>query len=1354
VSATITQPTGMALSETHIDANCNQSNGSATVSVTGGTGPYTYLWSDAAAQTTQTATLLPSNTYVVSVTDAMGCVQNLTVTVGDLAGPVASVFSINHVSCYNDNDGSATVTVTGGVPPFNFLWSNAQTLPTATNLIAGTYTLTATDVNGCIATTSVTITEPTFLDATVVTSNPTCAGSCNGSFISTAFGGTAPYSYLWNPGGLTTPNVTGLCNGSYTLQVTDANGCIALEPVVLIDPVPVTGTTTVTNVSCSGVCDGTATAAPASGTGPFTYLWTDINAQTTQTATGLCAGTYSVTISDANGCSAQAQAIITSPASLTASITSQGNVTCFNACDGFASATVSGGSAPYSYLWMPGSTAGASVNNLCAATYTVTVTDANGCTANTTVTITQPFALVATITSTNATCYNVCDATATAVYTGGTGPYTFQWSPTFLTTPTILNICDGVHNLTVTDNNGCTAIASVVITEPTLLAVSTTTTNSSCGNADGEACAAITGGVPPFTYLWNDPASQTTPCASNINAGAYTISITDGNGCSVTGPANVNDNGAPVVTIPVSSNVTCAGAANGSAQASIVGGIIPYNIMWTPGGQTTAFANNLPGGIYSVVVTDSVGCTGSVSVTINEPALLVSGITASSNVSCNLTCDGTATVNAGGGTAPYTYLWNDPGTQTTFNATGLCAQGYTVTVTDANGCISTSNTMITSPTAVAIALANTTDVDCFGGNDGEIQTTVSGGTPGYTYQWTPGVGSAAQVTNLVSGSYFLLVTDQNGCTDTMTTSISEPPALVLTTDSIPSTCGNSNGSVSVLATGGVPGYTYLWNDASNQTTASATGLSAGAYNIIVSDTHGCVANASAILTDNAGPTSVTMSFTQPLCNGTALGGTATAVPVGGQPLYSYLWTGIGAQTTQTATSLVAGVYSVTVTDANGCTISNSVVVSEPTPTQIIVSPTDTICQGELAQIYGSGYGGSPTYTYTWTPALFTGAGPHVVNPSTTSFYDVYVTDNNGCISPASTITVFVNPPVSVVATDLTVCVGSAVTISANATGGNGGPYTYTWSNAVSGQSQSVSPSLASSPMDYIVTVDDGCSFLVTDTATVTVNPLALGSMSVNDTAGCEDHSVIFSGFSDIGTNYTWNFGDGSPTATGEPMPHTYTSPGSYDVTLTVGTALGCYSTFSITQFVDVFPAPVAEFSSAPLTVTSVNPTVSFTDLSLGAIDWNWDFVNQLPYTGLYTDSIQNPVFNYADTGTYNVQLIVTNGFGCADTAYHFVEVLPEYVIYAPNAFTPNNNDGLNDLFMPKGVGINPDNFELTIFDRWGNLIFKTNDINKGWDGKANGGGKVAQSDVYVWKITTEDPKGDQHIYIGHITIIK
>jgi gliding motility-associated-like protein len=1353
VTTTITEPPAMTVSETHIDANCNLPNGSATISAGGGVGPYSFSWNTTPPQGTPTVTNLAAGTYAVIVKDVNQCSQTIFVTIDNLSGPVATIFNSTNVSCNGENDGAATVVVSGGTPPFNYSWApSGGTLPSASNLIADTYTLTATDVNGCSASTSVTITEPLILNSITSGTNPSCAGECDGSILTSTTGGTAPYSYLWSPGGITTQNVNGLCAGNYTLQVTDANGCVVFKNNPLTDPPAVTANTTSTNVTCSGLCNGSATANALSGNGPFTYLWSDQNAQTTQTATGLCAGTYTVTVTDADGCSAIAISTITTPSTLAISLTSYGNVSCFGACDGYASAAVSGGSAPFNYMWIPGGTSGGSVNNLCAGTYTVTVTDANGCSANTTVNISQPNALIASISNTDVSCYNASDAQATAVYVGGTGPYTFLWTPALQTTPTATGLDGGVQNLTVTDSLGCTANASVVILEPTLLAVSATTSNSNCGNADGSACASITGGSPPFVYSWNDPGLQTTSCANNLNAGVYTISVTDDHGCSVTNVANVNDNQAPTVTIPTSTDVTCGGASNGSAQGNITGGILPYSINWVPGNQNTLFVNGLAGGIYSMVVTDSVGCIGSASVTIDEPSPLISGITSSFNTSCNLACDGSATVLGGGGTAPYTYLWNDLSTQTTTTATNLCAQTYIVTVSDFNGCTSTSSVIITQPAPLAVNTVSQTNVLCNGGNTGQVTVNATGGTPGYTYNWTPN-GSGTAITNLIAGAYQVTVTDLHGCTQTSNYTITEPTPLLLTPNSNPSTCGNSNGSVGVSVSGGSIPYSYFWTP-SGLSSAIIPNVMAGTYNVTVTDFNGCVDTVNSTVLNLSGPTISNITFVEPSCNGLS-NGTATVVATGGQPLYTYIWNTTPSQSTQTASALAAGPYQVTVSDQNECTATGTVIVQEPAPMQVITPPTDSICIGQLSQIYAAGFGGSPSYTYNWNPSSFgSTGGPFTVTPTVTTTYTVSAMDVNNCPSSVSTITVFVYPQISVTATDTNVCSGSSVGISAVANGGNGGPYTYQWDNGPTTDSQIVSPSGASS-INYIVTANDiGCSNSVTDTSTVIINPLAVAFITAPVVTGCEDFTANLSAVSNMPSTFSWNFGDGTSGIIGDSVSYTYTNSGTYTVTLTVTTVLGCVSTVTNPNMIDVYPTPVAGFTTSPDLITSTSPIVTFTDQSIGANQWNWDFIYTTPQTFLFTDTLQNTSFSYPDTGTYVVQQTVTNSFGCTDVAYNSVEIIPEYVIYTPNAFTPLNHDGNNDVFMPLGVGINPDHFEMTIFDRWGSAIYKTTDVSKGWDGKANGGDKIAQIDVYVWKITTKDFSGRKHSYVGHVTIVK
>jgi gliding motility-associated-like protein len=1353
-TANITQPPALAISATPTGANCGLANGSATVTGSGGFAPYTWLWSN--GQTGPSATGLLAGTYTVTITDLNLCTASIPVTIPSIAGPSASIISSTNVGCFGGNTGNATIGVTGGTPPFTYLWSNGQTTPTANNLVAGIYSVIATDAHGCVASTSITITQPTALVANAVSTNPVCFGSTNGTATASAVGGTSPYTYLWTaPGSPTTPVISGLGAGTYSVTITDAHGCIQNASVTLTNPPTLSTSITSVNVSCTGACNGTATATVSSGTAPYTYLWNNPSAQTTPTATGLCAGTYTVTVADAHGCPSQGVVTITQPTLLTNTISSMGNLTCYGVCTGFAQATPGGGTPPYSYSWSPGGASTATASSLCAGSYTCTVTDSKGCTAIAVANITQPPQLIATVTGTNINCFGSCDGTGNISFSGGTPPYSFLWTPSLQTIFNPVNLCPGVNTATITDANGCAVTGSVTLTQSfTPLTVTINTTSSNCGQSNGSACATASGGLGPYTYIWNDSAVTQAACANGIPAGTYSVDVTDANGCVVTMVANVNDITAPTVNIVSHTDLLCYGLTNGTATTSISGGVTPYGILWTPGGQTVQNPVNLAGGVNTITVTDAAGCISSQSVTVLEPPAINHAITSIINVSCFGICNGSATVAANGGTGVLTYLWSDPAAQTTTTASNLCAGNYDVVVTDANGCTETDSlTIISQPSTLAISSSSVTNITCFGDNDGSITTTETGGTPFYTYNWTPSGGSAAIATGLAPGTYTLTVTDQNGCTTSQSWPVTQPTQLVDTSSFVSATCSQANGSATVTPSGGTTPYTYQWNDPALQITPSATSLLAGTYSVMVTDAHGCTTTQSYVVNDLSGPVIDTLTSTPVLCFGGNTGSATVVVTPGtGTSPLIYDWNP-GTQVNATASGLTQGTYSVIVTDANGCSATGVVVVNEPPLLQLFVSQNDTICYGDTTSVYATASGGMPAYNYFWIGASgssFSGGGPHMVIPSATTLYTALVLDANGCSAGPLDMTVFVKPPLSVIASDTAVCAGDAALIWAGGSGGNGTGYTYSWSNGPAGSSQTVTPP-GTSAVNYIVTVSDGCSVPASDTSTVSINPGSIGLLQGLPTEGCEPLTVTFLGGSNNGVSYSWDFGDGS-TGSGANIIHTYMNDGTYDVSMVITTAAGCTTVIDSLAYVTVNPVPDAEFTATPNPASSLSPIVSFIDQSTVTItSWDWDFGDLSTLAD--TSAQQNPVYQYPASGVNMVTLTVMNQFGCYDTDSLLIEVVDDFVFYAPNAFSPDG-DGINDVFLPKGIGFDYDTFNMMIFDRWGNLIYQQDEYGKGWDGRANGGKELAQIDVYVWKVNLKDNMGHFHKYIGHVTIVK
>lgn len=480
----------------------------------------------------------------------------------------------------------------------------------------------------------------------------------------------------------------------------------------------------------------------------------------------------------------------------------------------------------------------------------------------------------------------------------------------------------------------------------------------------------------------------------------------------------------------------------------------------------------------------------------------------------------------------------------------------------------------------------------------------------------------------------------------------------------------------------------------------------------------------------------------------AANGTATAAPQGGTGPFTYVWNTVPPQSGPTATNLPPGVYTVTVSDSLGCSHTDSVVVTGIGAITDSTHTTHNLCFGDTtgtATFYPTS--GSGPYTYTWSPNVSTtntainlGAGTYTVN----------VTDHFGCTS-SHTFTITEPPNVPIVASisgTTPICTGSSALLVASATGG-APPYTYAWISPFStNDSLTVSPT---SNTTYTVVIADACNTTPdTATFTVAVNQLPIITFSGDTLAGCIPVCTNFTvSATPAVTSCSWNFGDNS-TGVGTPVSHCYLNSGQYNVTAHVTDANGCKDSLTINNYITVYPTPVAGFSfisNNPSTLIESN--ISIDDLSVGGDTCYWDFGDGNTLTVVGCGDVSNL---YSDTGAYHVTQIVVNNGGCSDTIEYDVYIVPYTTLYIPNAFTPNGN-GTNDLFFVYGEYV--EDFHLMVFDRWGNLIFETYDRAKGWDGKANNGKNVAQTDTYVYVVTyTENYNKRKHKVIGHVNLIR
>ncbi|HEY4798115.1 MAG TPA: SprB repeat-containing protein, partial [Bacteroidia bacterium] len=475
---------------------------------------------------------------------------------------------------------------------------------------------------------------------------------------------------------------------------------------------------------------------------------------------------------------------------------SQTNVSCFIGNNGTATATVSGGTANYTYAWSNGQST-SSISNLLAGNYSVSVTDGKGCTVTNTFTITQPISPLSSLPShTNVSCFSGNNGAASVSVSGGTVNYTYSWS-NGQSTSSISNLTAGNYSVTITDSKGCTTANTFSVTQPAVLISSPSQINVSCfGGNNGTATATVSGGTASYTYAWSN--GQSTSSVSNLIAGNYSVAVTDSKGCTAASSFTVAQ---PALLSSTSSqiNVSCSGGNNGSSTVSVSGGTLAYSYLWN-NGQTTSSATGLSAGNYSVTVTDSKGCTTAQSFVISEPSPLLSN--ASQTNICSGAINGGASVTVSGGSPAYTYLWSSG--QTTSAVTGLSAGSYSVNVKDANNC-NTSASVTVAIFPALVSAQSQSNVSCFGGNNGLTTVNVSGGDSPYSYLWNNGQSSSAAM-SLISGNYSVTITDANGCTITKSFSITQPAVLGSTTSSTPDTCGHLLGTVTVIPNGGTVPY--------------------------------------------------------------------------------------------------------------------------------------------------------------------------------------------------------------------------------------------------------------------------------------------------------------------------------------------------------------------------------------------------------------------------------------------------------------------------------------------------------------------------------------------------------------------
>ncbi len=1204
-SVTLVTPGAPTVTTTKVNESAaGACDGSVSSSVSGGSTPYTYLWSNSA--TTASISGLCAGTYTVTVTGANNCTTTSSATVSsptppgcdtisnfDIAQDTAVLYSIpspnwGYVGGHNSYDDRAkadyfTATAGDSVTSAILYFGKAYAGSVNSSINVSVWNGTGGTPGAVLGTVTIPVSQLSTTQPVPVNFSPAVAVS--GNFfcgIEISANGTPQDTVvlLTNQDGETMPGTAWEKWSDNTWHHDSSSSSWGLNIAHTIWVIKCTGGTpnctgytasaTSTNPSC-GNSNGTATATGTGGTTPYTYQWS--NNATTASISGLAAGTYTVTVTAANSCTATANVTLTN--SGTAPTATATGVNATNGCNGSASVTASGGSTPYTYLWSNGQTT-TNISGLCAGTYTVTVTGPNTCTATASTTITAPSSTGCDTISN----FDISQDTAVLYsvnspdwgFVGGHNSYDDRAKADYFTATSGDSVKSAILyfgkayagsvsssiNVTVWDGSGGTPgsvlgtvsvpINQLSTTQPVLVSFSPVVIANGdffCGielspnGTPQDTVALLTnqdGETMPGTAWekWSDNTWHHDSASWGLNI-AHTIWVVK---CS----GNSNPNCSGFTASATSTNPSC-GNNNGTATAVGTGGSTPYTYSWS-NGQTTSAISGLAAGTYSVTVTGSNSCTATASVT-----LTTSGAPTVTATNTNASCgnnNGTATATATGGTTPYTYLWSN--SATTPSVTGLGAGTYTVTVTGANQCAATASATITSSGTAPTLTATSTNASC-GTNNGTASVTATGGTTPYTYMWNNGQ-TTASISGLGAGTYTVTVTAGN-CTATASTTVSGGGNMAAAVSSQNTNCVNTcTGQASVAPSGGTSPYTFVWSNGA--TTASQTGLCAGSYSVTVTDNAGCTVIKQVNISTNSTMMFASSSTTNATCNNS--NGTATVNASGGTSPYTYFWNSTPSQTAQTATGLSAGTYDGIVTDANGCMDTVTVSVNNVGGVNANITSNPTICEGQSATLVASG-----GMFYVWSTGDTT--NPISVSPVNTTTYFVTVSDNFQCTDTASaTVTVNSYPTTTVTASDTLVCKGDSVMLIAS------GGTSYFWNNGATNDTIYVNPMNTTT---YIVTAQNGNC--VGNAASVKVNviqpsPTAQASADTTTVFISQGGTVNFSSTGSFGTSYFWSFGDGTTDSTANPT-HSYTSAGTKTVILAV-TFGGCtdYDTLYINVY--------------------------------------------------------------------------------------------------------------------------------------------------------------------------------------------
>ncbi len=1342
----LAQPTIISVTATSTDCHGSQS-GSITFAVTGGKKPYYYYIikggeTQSSPQTNDTIYTfynVSAGIYLCIVEDnnSLNDFRNRTVSEPD---PI-KITSVKQtpITCAGYDDGKLELTASGESGSYNFLLRPSD-LSTGTGsfdmLMPGSYRVIVSDASGCQSkdsTNLIVFNDP--LPITITSENASdlsCFNSNNGKISVSATGGTGTLEYILNPGGTSNNNgnFNDLTKGTYTVQVTDINGCpgAVSNSITINEPLPlVFSSQNKTDASCSGINDGVINVSASGGNTPYIFTLSPGGITNSHgNFIGLSPGTYTVSLTDSNSCGPviSNEFLISQPVAITIDNIISKNISCHNQNNGEINVIASGGNAPLRYTLNPGGITQATGNfgGLAAGFYTVTVSDTKGCTPASTSPIiiaNPPPITIVNQTVNQISCNGEMNGSISVNAQGGTGALQYTLNPGNITNSNgnFNNLGPGIYTIIVRDANNCPQASTgpIQITEPAKISVSVNTSSSlnlACyGDNNGTININVSGGTAPYSFAWTGPNgfSASTQNISAASAGNYNLTVTDSKSCvvSYTPIATISQPEQLQITFS-KADVTCHGDTDGSVTVNVSGGRPGYTYS-TDGinYQTSNLISSLAANNYTIYVKDNNSCIVSNTVTINEPdELKISSETKTDGNLCFGNSMGEIRITGvSGGNPPYGYSI-DGGLNFSASSlfTNLPAGTYQTVVKDSKGCIVNGNlNVINEPAAIHIDNFTRNNVSgCYGNNNGQINISASGGTGIIKYRinngplQTSGVFSALKADN-----YFIEIIDENNCIKDTTVVITQPSAIRIISFSktnVSGCAGNTNGIINVSATGGTGSLQYRLNSNPYQGSGNFTGLSAGNYTLTIRDQNNCLKDTAFRISE---PAPLTATITSSVYINEYYKGSINITNVtGGTGSYLYSITGMTGPFTTTTnyTGLNAGTYTVVVRDQNNCIYSKTIEITQMPPLNVIVTPANPLCNGSASgkiKITVTNASGDIAYSIDDSVSWHTN---NEFNDLPAGTYKVAVREGSGRYFKSEVILKY--PPPIMVSSNVTPAGCNAFSPDGSAiisVSGGTGVKTFKWSDGPTTKDR-----MNINSGNYLLSTTDANGCEITTPVFVPAQTYVFANAGV-DTTVCAGSTITLNGKG--GLTYSWSPAAGlsNPNIAN---PSVTISQNSIFILTTTGEN-NCYNMDTV--IVNIYPN-LGLFAGSD-TAILINHSIN-----LNATGGPFQTYRWTPSAGLNNPNIANPVASPRTTQAYIVHGV--DEHGCIESDTIKITVIEEIVIY--NSFSPND-DGINDYWDIDNAEYYPD-IIVEVYNRWGEKMFSSKGYTseKRWNGNYNG----------------------------------